>query len=640
MTDRRDLRPTRLAVGVDVGGTFTDAVAAGDDGHLVTAKVPTTPHDQSVGVLAAVDAVLARAAATGASVNRFVHGMTVGTNALLEGSGAAIALVTTAGFGDVIELRRQDRAHLYRLDAHHPPPIVPRERRLEVTERCGPGGVIVPLDAASVERAVDRVAELGVEAVAVALLFSFRFPDHERRIRERLNDRLPHVHVSISSDVVPEIREYERFSTTCIDAHLAPVVGRYLDRLGTASRAHGLPEPSIMQSSGGTIAPAVAARHAAFTVLSGPAAGVIGAAAVARQVGFDEVLTFDMGGTSCDVALIRGEPERTPATVINGHPLHLQMLDVHTVSAGGGSIAWADSGGALRVGPRSAGAVPGPACYGRGGVLPTVTDADLVLGRIAADAPQSGGLRLDREAAVAAVTALAATLDMDTEACAAGIVAVAVQEMARALRVVSVERGIDPRTMALLAFGGAGPLHACDVADALGMRTVVLPASAGVLAAFGLVVAKERRDVSVSVLRTLGPDLDLSADRAALEARLDRDVPAGRVWSAACRYVGQTHSVTVAWDPHAPLEDLRQRFDAEHRRRLGSADPELPVEVVTIRLAAVDDVAPVGVPAAAQSGTPPPAAGPATFAMDGATGWLAEGWRARVHPSGAIVCER
>ncbi len=628
------------AVGVDVGGTFTDAALLAGDGTVVIAKVPTTPEDQAVGVIAAVRAALARAGAGPADVRRFVHGMTVGTNALLEGTGADIALITTAGFGDLIELRRQDRAHLYRLDAHHPPPLVPHTRRLEVDERCGPDGVIVPLDDRSVERAIDAIESLGVRAVAVALLFSFRFPDHERRIRDRLRERLPHVHVSLSSEVVPEIREYERFSTTCIDAHLAPVVGRYLDRLGDTGGDAGLPEPAIMQSSGGTIPRAAAARHAAFTVLSGPAAGVIGAAAVATRAGHPDVLTFDMGGTSCDVALIRGEPARTPSTVINGHPLHLQMLDIHTVSAGGGSIAWADSGGALRVGPQSAGARPGPACYGRGGTRPTVTDANLVLGRIPQDAPLSGDLRLDGGAARDAVAGLAGELDMSVEDCAAGIVAVAVQEMARALRVVSVERGVDPRGMALLAFGGAGPLHACDVADALGMHTIILPGAAGVLAALGLVVAAERRDVSLSVLRPLDTHADLAADRARLAARLDDPaLPAGRVWSADCRYVGQTHVLTVPWDPAGPVAALLDDFHAEHRLWCGSSDPRAPVELVTMRLAAVAPPRPMPTAGAEPPGRVP-TTGPAGFAMDGATAWLADGWTARPHDGGTVICER
>jgi N-methylhydantoinase A len=624
-------------VGVDVGGTFTDAVVVVGE-RLVTAKVPTTPDDQSVGVVDAVLAALEQAGVTAQDVGRFAHGMTVGTNALLEGTGAPIALVTTAGFADVVEIRRQDRADLYRLDVHHPPPIVPRERRFEVRERCGPGGVVEPLDLTSVTAAVNAVGATGVDAVAVGLLFSFLHPAHERQVVDALRQAFPGLHVSASCEVLPEIREYERISTTCVDAHLAPVLRGYLDALGKRAAAAGLPAPAIMQSNGGLIACDAAARHAAWTVLSGPAAGVLGAAHIATLLGEENVLTFDMGGTSCDVALIEGTPARTAQTVINGHPLHLPMLDVHTVSAGGGSIAWADDGGALRVGPGSAGARPGPACYGRGGTAATVTDANVVAGRIDAAAPLAGDLTLDPNRAHAAVGALAATLGLTLQACAAGIIAVAVQEMARALRVVSVERGVDPRGMALVAFGGAGPLHACDVAEELGMRTVILPHTAGLLAALGLIVAGERRDAVLSVLATITPACDLRDALRTVEARATTGTPGGqRSHAADCRYVGQTHAVTVDWEPERPLVELAERFHVAHRRRYGDADATRPVEVVSIRVAA-------STPGLAPALHPPlgvsvPATGPAAFAMDGATGWLAPGWRARTTDA-AVVLER
>jgi N-methylhydantoinase A/oxoprolinase/acetone carboxylase beta subunit len=629
--------PAAALVGVDVGGTFTDAVVV-HDGRVTTAKLPTTPEDQGLAVVASVLAALEAAGLDPSGVAGFAHGMTVGTNALLEGTGARVALVTTEGFADVVELRRQDRAHLYRLDAHYPPPIVPRERRFEVRERCGPHGVIVPLDEASLDAAVERVRASGVEAAAVGLLFSFAHPDHEQAVTAELRRRLPELHVSSSFEVLPEIREYERISTTCIDAHLAPVLGRYLRALGDRCDTAGLPRPAIMQSNGGLIDLLEASDHAAWTVLSGPAAGVLGAAHVAAELGEERVLTFDMGGTSCDVALIDGAPARTSETRINGHPLHLPMLDVHTVSAGGGSIAWADAGGALRVGPRSAGARPGPACYGRGGGLPTVTDANVVLGRIDPEAPLAGGLRIDPARAAVAVGALAATLGLSLRACGEGIVAVAVQEMARALRVVSVERGVDPREMALVAFGGAGPLHGCDVAEELGISRVILPGAAGLLAALGLVVAGERRDEVLSVLTRLDANADLSAPLATLESRLDRALPGAAIEAKAdCRYLGQSHFLTVDWDPARPPELLAETFHEAHRRRFGDADPARPVEVVSIRLAgARPGVAPQ------IAGNPPdiPAAGPAVFALDGATGWLAPGWAARPGPSGAVILER
>ena len=637
MTDSPAALSPTVMVGVDVGGTFTDAVVVAD-GLLVTAKVPTTPDDQSLGVVAAVLAALTQAGVHPGDVDRFAHGMTVGTNALLEGTGAPIALVTTEGFADVIAIRRQDRAHLYRLDIHHPPPLVPRDRRFEVHERCGPDGVLTPLDATSVTTAVQAVKATGVDAVAVGLLFSFAHPEHEQQVTDALRQALPGVHVSASCEVLPEIREYERISTTCVDAHLAPVLRGYLDALGDRAAAAGLPAPAIMQSNGGLIALAAASRHAAWTVLSGPAAGVLGAAYIAERVGERDVLTFDMGGTSCDVALIEGAPARTTQTTINGHPLHLPMLDVHTVSAGGGSMAWADDGGALRVGPGSAGAIPGPASYGRGGTEPTVTDANVVLGRIDIAAPLAGDLTLDAECARYAVGNLAAKLGLSLHACAEGIVAVAVQEMTRALRVVSVERGIDPRGMALVAFGGAGPLHACDVADELGMRRVILPHAAGLLAALGLVIAGERRDEVLSVLARIDAACDVTDALQAVQARATAGVPGGVLSHAAdCRYVGQSHFVTVDWDPLRPIVDLAERFHLAHRQRYGDADRGRVVEIVSIRVAAT---LPGVSPQLRLSGDVDlPPVGPAVFNMDGATGWLAPGWRARTTDI-AVLLER
>jgi N-methylhydantoinase A len=367
-------------VGVDVGGTFTDAALV-HDGCLFTAKVPTTPDDQGRGVIAAVTGALERAGLEPGDIERFTHGMTVGTNALLEGTGVRTGLIATEGFGDLLELRRQDRPHLYRLDVAHPPALVATDDVIEVRERCGPSGVIAPLTDIEIARVVDRVVERDVAAVAICLLFSYAHPDHELRIASALRARLPHLHVSASCEVLAEIREYERASTTVIDATLGPLLGDYLRRLADRARAAGLPTPQIMLSNGGIGDLAFAADHAAVTVLSGPAAGVIGASRIAADLGVSTAISFDMGGTSCDVALIsEGQPGRAAAATVNGHPIHLPMIDVETVSAGGGSIAWADSGGALRVGPQSAGALPGPAAYGYGGREPTVTDANVVLG--------------------------------------------------------------------------------------------------------------------------------------------------------------------------------------------------------------------------------------------------------------------
>ncbi|HEX2507007.1 MAG TPA: hydantoinase/oxoprolinase family protein [Miltoncostaeaceae bacterium] len=630
--------PEGALVGVDVGGTFTDAVVVAG-GRLVTAKVPTTPDDQSEAVVAAVLAALEEAGLAPSDVRGFGHGMTVGTNALLEGKGARTSLVATEGFGDLLELRRQTRASLYRLDVHHPAPLIPHERSHEVAERCGPDGVLAPLDPASVARAVEAVRADGAEAVAVGLLFSFAHPGHEREVAAALREALPGVHVSASSEVLPEIREYERLSTTAVDAYLTPVLRSYLERLAERAGEAGLPAPAIMQSSGGVLPIEASAEHAAWTVLSGPAGGVIGAARLAAREATPLALTFDMGGTSCDVALVRdGAPARTSEAVIAGHPLHLPMLDVATVSAGGGSIAWADSGGALRVGPHSAGARPGPAAYRLGGTQPTVTDANLVLGRLPADTPLGGRIRLDPGAARDAVGALAAELGMDLEDCAEGILAVAVQEMVRALRLVSVERGEDPREAVLIAFGGAGPLHACAVADELGVRRVVAPPAAGVLAALGLVMAGERRDYVQTVLALIDAGEDLAGRLAPLAERAGRELPGAPQRAAAdCRYSGQSHSLTVDWDPAAPEAELAEAFHAAHAARYGDAEPGRPVEAVSLRLAAER---PGTDPELPDDELGPAVEGPAVIPMDGATCWVAEGWSARTDPIGGLLLER
>ncbi len=491
-----------MLLGVDVGGTFTDAVLA-TGGRLVTAKAPTTPDDQSEGVMAAVGAALERAGASPNDVAAFAHGMTVATNALLEGRGARTVLVATDGFTDVVELGRQARADLYRLCAARPAPLVPPERRVAARERCGPDGVLRELeDPAGLAR---DVAALEPEAVAVVLLHAYAHPEHELAIGEALRAAMPDVHVSLSHDVVGTFREYERAATTEIDAALSPLLARYLGRLLDRAADAGLPEPRIMQSSGGLASAGLAARHAAYTVLSGPAGGAAAAALVARRSGREDLVCFDMGGTSCDVCVVEhGAVRETAGREVGGRPLALAMVDIHTVGAGGGSVAWRDPGGALRAGPRSAGAVPGPACYGRGGEEPTVTDANLLLGRLGTDAPLAGGVALDRAAAEQAVGGLAAELDLDLPACAEGIVRVADAEMVRALRVMTVEQGIDPRRFALLAFGGAGPLHAAAIADELGMTTILCPRASGVLSALGLAAADRRASEQRTVL--LGGD--------------------------------------------------------------------------------------------------------------------------------------
>ena len=654
-------------VGVDVGGTFTDLVAIAG-GHVVTAKVPTTPDDQSAGVLAVV-----RAAGLGSSVAAFAHGMTVATNALLERRGARTALVTTEGFRDLIEIGRQDRPSLYDLQQRRSAALVPRELRFCVRERMGPDGVIEPLDPESLGHAIEQLRAERVEAVAVCLLFGFLHPEHERRVGEVLRAELAGVHVSLSSEVLPEVREYERLATTVADAYLAPVLARYLDSLAERVGDAGLPAPLVMQSSGGVVDLRAAAGLASGCVLSGPAGGVVGAAHLAAAGGHHDVLSFDMGGTSTDVApIVGGDVQvRTDARVA-GVPIRHPMVDVHTVSAGGGSIARVDEGGALRVGPRSAGAHPGPAAYGRGGVEATVTDANLFLGRLADGTRLGGDVVLDRRAAEQSLARLAAAAGLDALEAALGVIRVANAEMARALRVVSVERGLDPRRFALSAFGGAGGMHACALADELGVATVLIPEAGGVLSALGLAISDLRRDLVAPLLAGLGDDRAGAVARRmatgfeALERRAQELLPgSGTVRRADLRYARQAFELTDAAD--AALPELAERFHAEHERRYGYAMRDEPVELVALRVVAsvpVDKPPLVAEPARrdhrvgsrrvhvggawhdvavhrrARMGAGSAVRGPAVVELDGATCLVEPGWQGRVDDVGTLVLER
>src|SRR6188472_1955754 len=556
-----------MLLGVDVGGTFTDAVLVAD-GVVHTAKAPTTPDDQSRGVIAAVERALRDAGAQASAVEAFAHGMTVATNALLEGTVARTTFVATDGFTDVVALGRQARRELYRLCAAHPAPLTPAERRFAARERTGPDGVLDPLS--DLDALIDAVAGAEPEAVAVCLLHSYRHPGHERAVGAALRERLG-VHVSLSHEVVGTFREFERAATTEVDAALSPLLERYLRRLLEASRDAGLPAATIMQSSGGLADAETAAAHAALTVLSGPAGGAAAAALLAERCGEPDLLCFDMGGTSCDVCVVEdGRVRETTGREVGGRPLALPMVDIHTVGAGGGSIGWRDPGGALRVGPRSAGAEPGPACYGRGGTEPTVTDANLVLGHLDPDSPLAGGVELDADAAHEAVGTLADELGLSVEDCAAGIVRVANAEMVRAMRVMTVERGVDPREFALLAFGGAGPLHAAAIAEELGMRKILVPRASGVLSALGLAAADRRRDHARTVF--------LHGDGLTAEALAVEDGDA----AYDVRYRGQSFELTVR-DVEADPQAVRDAFEAIHEERYGYKDPEGEIEVVTIR---------------------------------------------------------
>jgi N-methylhydantoinase A len=575
----------RVRLGVDVGGTFTDLVALVGD-ELVTAKVPSTPEDQAQGVVRAVDA----GAVDAGAVAGFAHGSTVATNALLERRGARVALVTTDGFRDVLEIGRQNRPALYDLTADRPPALVPRELRFTVVERMGPDGVVTPLDEGSLARAVDALRAADVEAVAVCLLFAFLHPAHERRVGEALRAALPGVHVALSSEVLPEFREYERCATTVADTYLTPRLAAYLTSLAQRVGALGLPQPLVMQSSGGVAEIEAAAAHAARCVLSGPAGGVVGAAWVAGLSGDRDLLTFDMGGTSTDVApVLGGDVQTTTGSVVAGVPIKLPMVDVHSVSAGGGSIAWVDSGGALRVGPRSAGADPGPAAYGRGGREPTVTDANLWLGYLADGAELGGEVRLRRDLAERALAGVGGRLGLDVHRTARGIVRVADAEMIRALRVISVERGLDPREFTLVAFGGAGGMHACALAEELGVGRVLVPRAGGVLSALGLAIGDVRRDAVRPFLARLD-EVDageLEGGFAGLEERARQqfgpDAEPRLARTADLRYRGQSFELTV---PAGEPAELAGRFHAEHARRHGWSLEDEVIELVNLRLTA------------------------------------------------------
>ncbi len=607
-------------IGIDTGGTFTDFVWVGEDGRLRVHKQPSTPDDPSRAVVEGLAAAAGPAPAAGV-----VHGSTVATNALLERRGARAALIATAGFRDVLAIGRQNRPDLYALVPHKPPPLVPRAWRFEIAERVDAhGAVIIPLDEAGLAPILERLAAEGIESVAVSLLFSFLRPAHEQAIGAAIRRALPGVHVSLSSEVLPEYREFERTATTVINAYVAPLMGRYLARLAARLAPRRL---AVMQSNGGVISAATAGAQAARTALSGPAGGVIGALYVAKSAGIDDIITFDMGGTSTDVALCRGEAPLTTEGEIAGLPLRLPLIDIHTVGAGGGSLAYLDAGGALQVGPESAGASPGPACYwadygawraaldahfapGRA----TVTDANLVLGRLSADRFLGGAMRLHEPSARAAMGALAGEMGATTEAAALAVVRVANAAMERAIRRISVERGHDPRRFTLVAFGGGGPLHACELAESLGIPRVLVPPAPGVLSALGMIAAAPARDFSRTVMRPAGEagPSRLAAEFAPLAA-LAREGMAAEGFDAGAielrraldmRYTGQSHELTIPYAGDDPIA----AFHAAHAARYGYARPEAAVEIVTLRLTAVAPVAPPPLPRREAGGPDPSAA--------------------------------
>ena len=611
-------------------------------------KVLTTPEDQGIGVVAALEAL----GASNGPVNRLVHGTTVVTNLLLERTGARVVLCATAGATDLLELRRQDRASLYDLSVQHPAPLVAPADVVAVDERRTVRSVERALSESQADLVVQAALALRPDVVVISLLHAYADDAHERRLADAFRVAAPGLTVVVATAVLPEIREYERTATAVAEGYARPGVARYLDRLGDRLRQAGFPAPAVMTSGGGMRNAADAAHHAASLALSGPAGGVVGAAAVLRAAGIADALTIDIGGTSADAGLIRaGEPLVEPGGSVAGVPIALPRVLVETVSAGGGSIAWVDEGGALRVGPRSAGARPGPVAFGRGGTEPTVTDAQVVLGRIGSGG-WSGGVALDRDAAHAAVARLAARLGATVERTAAAIVRAADAEMARALRRVSVDRGVDPRDCALVGFGGGGPLHACALADTLAMRTVLVPPFAGVLSAVGLAIAPERREVAASLLARTSA-LDAGAFRLACDALAARVSGQDRRWQVRVRYEGQGHELEVAAAPGDSGREIAARFERAHRGLYGFTLPR-EVECVALRHVASEPGAhaefrrdPVGPPFDARGlvdrGGPAPSAalsGPLAVTLPDATLWIAEGWTARALAIGGWRLDR
>jgi N-methylhydantoinase A len=576
-----------MIIGVDTGGTFTDFVLLHPDGLLSTRKVPSTPDDPSRAIL---HGILQDSPEAGFSV---VHGTTVATNALLERRGAKTALITTGGCRDVLEIARQTRTELYSLCPSPRQPLIPRALRFEVPERLDwQGRVVRPLDVEAVDRTLDILEAQGVDSLAVCFLFSFLDPAHEQEVGQRARER--GLRVSLSSDIAPEVREYERTSTVCANAFVAPVMGAYIDRLHARMVEAGARSLSVMQSNGGTLRADEAASNAIKTVLSGPAGGLVAAARIARQAGFERIMTFDMGGTSTDVALVDGEPQTVRTGEVAGLPLLTPMLDIHTVGTGGGSLARPDTAGGLKVGPQSAGADPGPVAYGKGTEL-TVTDANVLLGRLPASVRLAGKLPLDAERVRAHFGPLASRMGLTPERAADGVIDVVNAQMARALRHISTERGRDPADYTFVSFGGAGGLHACALAEALGMRRILVPRYPGAFSALGLALADVRREYAHSLFVRV-EEVSAPAVASALEVlriRALHEMQAEGIRRkllvlspfVEARYVGQSYSLRVPF--RGRLYAVAVAFHRAHRARYDHADPSEPVELVAVGLTAV-----------------------------------------------------
>ena len=602
----------RYRIGIDIGGTFTDLALLGTDGRLITRKVSSTPDDYGRGIADGILELLGEMGLKPGDIVDLVHASTIATNAILEQKGAATALVTTKGFRDVLELRRLRIPVLYDLQYDKPPPLVPRHLRFEVDERMGPGGQVrVPLDMASVAAVADQVATTGVQALAVTLLHSYANADHERAVAAALRERLPGIFVTCSADILPEIREYERTSTTVINAYVGPVVRSYLGALAGKLKGLGIVAPlTVMQSNGGVMTADAAVRKPAYIVESGPAAGVIACAHLARRLGRANVISFDMGGTTAKAAMIEdGEAARTTEYEVGaginlssklvkggGYPIKLPFIDVSEIGAGGGSIVRIDESGALKVGPQSAGAVPGPMCYGLGGTRPTFTDAMVVLGYLNPVAIAGGRVKLDAARARAAIEAeVAKPLGLDLAVAAHGVYTLAAATMTRAVKAVTTYRGRDPRDFALVAFGGNGPIAAVEIARALEIKDVLIPPAPGVFSALGLLVSATEHSAVRTFVRNVDELTlaDVEAAGRALEAEvIEAFASEGHdtqrvtlLRSAELRYVGQAYELPVSLPSGAiDLAAARTGFHAEHARTYGHSSPGDPVDLISLKV--------------------------------------------------------
>lgn len=592
-------------IGVDSGGTFTDICLFEEGtGRVEVWKVSSTPSDPSEGIANGIRESTAEAGVEASEIVYLGHGTTVATNALIQGRGVPTGLITTDGFRDLLEIGRQKRPDLYDLQADKPQTLVPRDRRIGVVERVlNTGEIETPIDEAELRAAVRKLRDEGVGAVAVCFLYSFQRTEHEELAARILEEEFPEAFVSISSRVAPEFREFERMSTAVVNGYLGPVMKGYIDRLVKRLTDLNVPAmPHLTQSNGGVISPATASEFPVRTVLSGPSTGVVSAQAIAEMTGFRNLITFDMGGTSSDVALLTdGECRIVNESVVHGYPIKSPMLDIHTVGAGGGSIAYVDSGGLLKVGPRSAGAYPGPACYGNGNTEPTVTDANVLLQTLNPQYLLNGRMKIDRSLSEAAVQRVANQLGLGLMETAEGILDIVTANMAKAIRVISVQRGYDPRDYTMVAFGGAGPVHAARLARELGMTRILVPLTPGILCALGLLMTDLRTAFAATKLQVLGDDRigDLQKTFEELEVRArhwfeEEGIPAERQAMRRridVRYVGQNYEIPVNV-PTGPvtaetIEAIRQGFLDGHRQLYGFVADGEPIQMVTYRLEAI-----------------------------------------------------